>query len=76
MTSRRWRKLAILAKIEATYGSDAAPTAPNAIIATNVNFTPIEGDEVSRDLILPYLNGQSESKPEDPFELLGAQLGL
>ncbi len=28
------------------------------------------------DLILPYLNGQSESKPEDPFELLGAQLGL
>ncbi len=58
MTSRRWRKLAILAKIEATYGSDAAPTAPNAIIATNVNFTPIEGDEVSRDLILPYLGNQ------------------
>lgn len=58
MTSRRWRKLAILAKIEASYGSDAAPAAANAIIATNVNFTPIEGDEVSRDLILPYLGNQ------------------
>ena len=58
MDARRWRKLAILAAIETTYGTDAVPTAANALIGTNVNFTPIEGDEVSRDLILPYLGNQ------------------
>lgn len=58
MASRRWRKLAILAKIETIYGTDAAPVAANRIVATNVNFTPIEGDEVSRDLLLPYLGNQ------------------
>lgn len=58
MDARRWRKLAILAAIETTYGTDAVPTAANALIGTNVSFTPIEGDEVSRDLILPYLGNQ------------------
>jgi hypothetical protein len=54
--ARYYRKLALLAKIETAYGTDAAPTgAANAILATNVNFTPLEADEVSRDLLLPYL---------------------
>ena len=58
MAIRRYRKMAALAKIEDTYGEDAEPTAAEALIMTNVTFTPIEGDEVSRDLMLPYLGNQ------------------
>ncbi len=54
--ARYYRKLALLAKIETVYGTDATPTgAANAVLATNVNFTPLEAEEVSRDLLLPYL---------------------
>nr|WP_298099777.1 hypothetical protein [uncultured Shinella sp.] len=58
MATRRWRKLAILHKIEATYGVDATPVAANALVGTNVTFTPMEGQEVARDLLLPYLGNQ------------------
>lgn len=50
--------LALLAKIETTYGTDATPTgAANAIQATNVKYK-IEGTEVGRDLIKPYMGHQ------------------
>lgn len=52
---RLFRKLAILAKVETTYGTNAAPAALNAIIGKNVSFTPIEATEVDRDLLLPYM---------------------
>lgn len=57
---RLFRKLAILAKVETAYGTapTPAPAAVDAMIGTNVSFTPIEGDEVSRDLYLPYLGNQ------------------
>ncbi len=58
MAFRRWNKLAILHKLETTYGQDSVPVAANALIGTNVSFTPIEGQEVSRDLMLPYLGNQ------------------
>lgn len=58
MSIRRYKKLAILHKVEATYGTDAAPVDADALIASNVSFTPIEGEEVSRDLMLPYLGNQ------------------
>lgn len=58
MPMRRWPKLAILHKLETTYGTDSAPLAANSIIGTNVSFTPIEGEEVSRDLLLPYMGNQ------------------
>ncbi|WP_440411149.1 phage tail tube protein [Neorhizobium petrolearium] len=58
MAVRRWRKLAILHKLEATYGEDAAPLAANALIGSNVTFTPMEGQEVSRDLLLPWMGNQ------------------
>lgn len=56
--ARYHRKLAILHKLETTYATDAAPAAADAMIGTNVTFTPIESDEVSRDLLLPYLGHQ------------------
>ena len=58
MTTRNHKRLAILAKIEGTYGDDATPTGADSLIASNVAFTPMEGEEVSRDLILPHLGNQ------------------
>ena len=56
--ARLFRKLAILCAVEATYGTAPAITAANAMIGTNVSFTPLEADEVNRDLYLPYLGNQ------------------
>lgn len=55
------RKMAITAKIETTVGTDAAPTlAANAILVRNVDWTPLEMELASRDLLTPYLgNPQS-----------------
>lgn len=67
---RYFRKLAVLAKIEADYGADAAPTgAANAIQMTEVSVTPLAGGEVSRDLLLPYLGQQG-------VELVGTYVTL
>lgn len=76
---RKWRKLRMLAKIEDTYGTDAVPTdAANGVRITNVTFTPVEGDEVKRDLMLPYLGNQGVDlagiygKIEGDIELAGS----
>ncbi|ESY41914.1 hypothetical protein X747_14830 [Mesorhizobium sp. LNJC384A00] len=59
MASRFYRKLAVLAKLEVTYGVDPVPTgAANAIQMNNVTITPLAGDQASRDLMLPYLGQQ------------------
>lgn len=58
MPARRWSKLAILHAIETTYRTDATPVAADGIVATNINFTPYEAQEVSRDLLLPYMGNQ------------------
>ena len=50
--SLSFKQKIILSKLEATYGTDAAPTgAANAIQLSNVNITPMEADEVRRDLV-------------------------
>lgn len=59
------RNAAILAKVEATYGVDAAPTgAANALLVSNMSIEQLNANNVSRDLIRPYF-GSSE-------QLLGA----
>lgn len=59
MAKRYWQNRAILAKIEATYGVDSVPTgAANAMQMTNVTFNPSVGEEVSRELVLPYMGHQ------------------
>lgn len=55
----KWRSKIILFKIEASYGVDAVPTGANAFLMTNVAFSPMEGEDVSRDLELPYLGAQA-----------------
>lgn len=66
MARRYYNKLAALAKVETTYGTDAVPTgAANAILLSDVTVTPIAADKVARDLILPYFGDQG-------FELAAA----
>lgn len=60
-TSKKIRKTAILAAIEATKGTDAVPVAANALEVRNVTITPIEGDEVSNDFLRPYFGGSGST---------------
>ena len=53
------RSLILLSKLETTYGTDATPTgAANAIKAKNVKISPMEGQDLSRDLDLPAMGNQ------------------
>jgi hypothetical protein len=57
------RRRLILAKTEATYGTDPVPTgAANAILVRNLDITPMDADYADRDLVRPYL-GRSEQLP-------------
>lgn len=54
------RRTAILAKVETTYGTDSVPTgAANAILVSNASFE-INYNNVSRDLIRPFLGGSEQ----------------
>lgn len=55
---RRAKRLGMLLKAETDYATDATPAAIDAVIGTNVTFTPLEAEEVRRDLLLPYLGHQ------------------
>lgn len=79
MARRYYRKLAALAKIETTYGTDAVPTGvANAMLMSDVTVTPIEGDRVSRDLLMPYFGDQgfvlagAYSRIQGSIELAGS----
>ena len=61
-----WRSKTILAKIETTYGVDATPTgAANAILAQNVTLSPMEGEDVTRNLERTFFG----AKPSLPVGL-------
>jgi hypothetical protein len=50
------RRLAALAKIETTYGTDSVPTgSANAILLQDVTITPMETDQIERTLIRAFL---------------------
>lgn len=54
------RKRLILAKIEASYGTDSSPVGTDAVLVRNLEITPIEAETVSRDLIRPYLGNSAQ----------------
>lgn len=54
----KWRSKILLLKMETTYGVDPTPLAANGILAKNVTYKPMEGEDVSRDLEFPYLAAQ------------------
>ncbi|KQR75748.1 phage tail tube protein [Rhizobium sp. Leaf341] len=59
MAKRYFRNRAILVKRETVYGTDSVPTGvANAMQMTNVEFDPAAGQEVTRDLVLPYMGHQ------------------
>jgi hypothetical protein len=79
MANKKMRKMAILAKIETVYGTDVVPTgAANAMVAGNVELTPLNGDVVERNNIQPYFgnNGAIQAtffgKAKFEVELAGA----
>lgn len=52
------RKMAILAKVETSAGTDAVPTgAANAILVGDVQLTPMDGDSVERTNVRPNFGG-------------------
>ncbi|SPH20987.1 hypothetical protein ASD8599_01728 [Ascidiaceihabitans donghaensis] len=74
--SLKWNSKILLAKIEATYGVDATPTAAqNAILAKEVSFEPMAGSDVSRDLETSFLGGQG-SVPIDLHAKLSFKVEL
>lgn len=59
----KFRRKAILAKIESVYGTDPTPTgAANAILAKDVEIEPMAGESEQRNLVLPWL-GNDENIP-------------
>lgn len=53
------RNVALLAKTETVYGTDAAPTGvANAILAVNPKIEPLLGEDVGRELSRPYMGNQ------------------
>ena len=55
------RKLALLAKVETTAGTDATPTgASNTILPSDLTLTPINIQTVSRDLLRSYFGGSEQ----------------
>ncbi|TKD26440.1 hypothetical protein FBT96_00550 [Rhodobacter capsulatus] len=55
-----WNSKVLLFKIEAAYGTDPTPTgALNAILATQIRLSPMEGQDKSRELELPYHGAQA-----------------
>jgi hypothetical protein len=62
------RKVALLAKLETTYGQDAVPTgAANAVLLQEAEVTPMEAERIERPLIRPYLGAR-------PFVLAGKRM--
>ncbi|WP_425230202.1 phage tail tube protein [Sphingomonas sp.] len=60
-TPIKWKSKTILLKNEATYGTDPTPTGgANAMLLTDVTLQPMEGQDVSRNLELPYLAAQEQ----------------
>lgn len=59
-----WREKILVAKIETTYGVDATPGGAEAILAKDIRLMPMEGNDVERDLELPW-DGNPGTIPAD-----------
>ncbi len=71
-----WKQKVLLAKIETVYGTDAAPTGgANAILAIDVKLSPMEGQDVNRNLDLPYFGGQ-KSIPAELYQKLSFKVEM
>jgi Phage tail tube protein len=51
---QRNNKVAIMAKIETTYGVDSTPAGADAMVVIEPNLSPLEGDSAERNIVRPY----------------------
>ncbi len=59
MTKRYIENMAILGKMETVYGESSAPTGlANAMQLNNVAYEPLLGEDLDRELVLPYMGHQ------------------
>lgn len=59
--ARYIRNTVILAKVEATAGTDAVPTgAADAVLVSNLSITPLEAQNVDRALVRGYFGGSEQ----------------
>lgn len=57
----KWRRKVALAKLETTYGTDSVPTgAANAMLLTNIEFAPMDGEDTTREIEWPHLGAQPQ----------------
>lgn len=76
MATRRLKNTTILAKLGAVYGTDIVPTgAANAILVSDVSFTPLEATNVDRNFIRAYM-GASENLVGTAFKSLSYSVEL
>ena len=54
------RKRLLLAKAEATYGTDSTPAGTDAVLVREMEITPLQSDTVDRELIRPYLGASQQ----------------
>ena len=53
-----WNEKVFLLALEASYGAQTTLAAKDAILATNITLSPMEGQDVSRELELPNMGAQ------------------
>lgn len=58
MTALSWSDKFIVSALESTYGVDATPTGSNAVEAIDVSLTPMQGQDLSRNLERQIMVGQ------------------
>lgn len=59
-----WREKILTVKLEATYGVDPSPDGTDAVLAKDIRLMPMEGNDVDRDLELPW-DGNPGTIPTD-----------
>lgn len=70
MAGFKMRRRLVLAKIEATYGTDSAPdTVANAILTRTVQVTPLAGEDIQRNLVRYYYGNAPSVAGEKHVEL-------
>lgn len=73
--SRLWRRKVLLAKLETTYGTDAAPTGGDAILANDVRLSPMQGQDLDRNLDTPH-GGPTGTIPVDLHRTISFKVEL
>jgi hypothetical protein len=57
----KWRRKVVLAKIESAYGTDPTPAAAtDAMLLSNVEIRPMEGEDTTREIEYAFLGSQPQ----------------